>query len=205
MNNYLIYKYTSPSGKSYIGQTCNLRRRLIEHKNKNGCIAFHNAILKYGFENFIEEILEENLTLEEANERESYWIKTENTLAPNGYNLHTGGLNHTISEETRKRMSEAKQNISEETLRKMSISATGRIFSEETLRKMREVNSGENNGMFNKTHSEDTRNLMRDIKNKSYIITFPDGHEMTIIGLKKFCIEHNLDQGVMANVTNGKK
>ncbi|MDD4242774.1 MAG: GIY-YIG nuclease family protein [Bacilli bacterium] len=104
---YLIYKYTSPSGKSYIGQTCDLKRRENSHKCSTGCSSFARAKEKYGFENFIREILEEGLTLEEANERESYWIAEHNTLVPNGYNLMTGGNNSTPCEESRKLMSEA--------------------------------------------------------------------------------------------------
>lgn len=38
-NIYLIYKHTSPSGKSYIGLTNNYQRRCREHKSSNICIA----------------------------------------------------------------------------------------------------------------------------------------------------------------------
>jgi len=203
MSEYLIYKFTSPSGKSYIGQTKNLKRRIIEHKSKQGCIAFYNSIKKYGIENFNEEILESGLTLEEANDREEYWICKENTIFPFGYNLHTGGNNHKCSEETKQKMREAKQNISKETIKKMSISATGRKHSAETIKKMRNINSGKNNGMFNKKHSEETKQKIREARNKKYIVTFPDGHEVIVIGLTAFCRENNLDQGAMANVTNG--
>ena len=39
---------------------------------------------------------------------------------------------------------------------------------------------------------------------KKYIITFPDGHEEKIVGLKAFCKKHNLNQGNMCSVANGK-
>jgi predicted GIY-YIG superfamily endonuclease len=48
MKKYLIYKHTSPSSKSYIGQTKQYKRRCYEHQYYNGCIAFKNAIKKYG-------------------------------------------------------------------------------------------------------------------------------------------------------------
>lgn len=50
----IIYKFTSPSGKSYIGQTNQGNKRYSQHakssKSKDG--KFQRAIRKYGFENF---------------------------------------------------------------------------------------------------------------------------------------------------------
>ncbi|MCK9394222.1 MAG: GIY-YIG nuclease family protein [Methylobacter sp.] len=104
-NNFLIYKFTSPSGKSYIGQTNNLKRRVEEHKLRGKCRAFNAAINKHGFENFTQEILKENLTIEEANYWEVLLIKEHVTLSPNGYNLRTGGYSSIPSSETREIMS----------------------------------------------------------------------------------------------------
>ncbi len=92
-NTYLIYCHTSPTGKKYIGQTNNYNRRCSEHKTTKRCPAFHNAIIKYGWDNFKHEILVDGLTIEEANILEEFYIKKYNTLAPNGYNLQTGGFN----------------------------------------------------------------------------------------------------------------
>ena len=48
---YLIYKHTSPSGKCYIGQTCDYEKRCKNHKKQNSnCVAFRNARMKYGLE-----------------------------------------------------------------------------------------------------------------------------------------------------------
>lgn len=92
-NIYLIYCHTSPTGKKYIGQTNNYNRRCREHKTSNRCPAFRNAIIKYGWDNFTHTILEDGLTLDEANILEEFYISKYNTLAPNGYNLQTGGSN----------------------------------------------------------------------------------------------------------------
>lgn len=55
-----IYKYTSPSGKVYIGQTVNSQeQRAKKGEGYKGCPAFYRAIQKYGFENFLYEVLEE--------------------------------------------------------------------------------------------------------------------------------------------------
>lgn len=87
-----IYKYTSPSGKSYIGQTVTGLSERAGHNGKNyiGCKYFYSAIKKYGFQNFISEILGEFL-IEELNSKERYFIEVFNTLAPNGYNIQPGG------------------------------------------------------------------------------------------------------------------
>jgi group I intron endonuclease len=105
---YLIYKHTSPSGKIYIGQTSNYKKRCSQHKSQtNRCQAFSKAIEKYGWENFTHEILKENLTIDEANHWEEFYICDLNTLSPNGYNIAFGGNNKTMSEQTRKKLSEA--------------------------------------------------------------------------------------------------
>lgn len=97
---YYIYKYVSPSGKIYIGQT--KRTKADRSGGKFGsCYRnstyFYNAILKYGIDNFSYEIIEENLTKEEANEREKYYIKFYNSNNPEyGYNLTSGGEGHSL-------------------------------------------------------------------------------------------------------------
>lgn len=92
----IIYKVRNKiNGKLYIGQTIGpLNRRLLAHKNEaynnpsKGC-PFHLAIVKYGFNNFEAEVLEEVKT-ELLNEREIYWIDYYNSYR-NGYNATLGG------------------------------------------------------------------------------------------------------------------
>ncbi|RWZ87232.1 MAG: GIY-YIG nuclease family protein [Hydrotalea sp. AMD] len=91
-NIYLIYKFTSPSGKSYIGQTNNLPKRISSHRSKHSkCTIIHRAIQKYGWKNITVEILAENLASHQANLLETQYIQQYNTLVPDGYNLNTGG------------------------------------------------------------------------------------------------------------------
>lgn len=87
-----IYKYTSPSGKSYVGQT---QRTLLERSGSRGqrysdCPVFYQAILKYGFSNFEISILAE-VKIEYLDEMEQKYIHLFNTIVPNGYNSNKGG------------------------------------------------------------------------------------------------------------------
>lgn len=90
-----IYKYTSPSGKSYIGQTVQSLSNRAGHNGKNyiGCKYFYNAIKKHGWNNFIVEILGE-FPIEQLNYQERRYIEIFNTLAPNGYNIQFDEKNY---------------------------------------------------------------------------------------------------------------
>lgn len=91
--NYIVYKHTSPKGKSYIGITKNetSRRWGKNGNNYKPQTKFWNAIKKYGWDNFTHEILEENLSLLTASEKERYYIKKYDAIK-NGYNVDEGGL-----------------------------------------------------------------------------------------------------------------
>lgn len=105
----IIYKYTSPSNKNYIGQTTKTlsQRAGIQGENYKRCTVFYRAILKYGFSNFKVEILEiieeEDLDdlIEKLNYKESYYIKKYNSLTPNGYNIREGGENNKFSKDSK--------------------------------------------------------------------------------------------------------
>lgn len=102
---------------------------------------FYAAIQKYGFENFQIEILKNNLTLEEANYWETYYIKLyDSTNREKGYNISLGGDNHIISEEQRekisKRMKENNPMKNPKISQKVSEKLKGRSFSEETIKNM---------------------------------------------------------------------
>lgn len=90
-----IYKYTSPSGKSYIGQTVQSLANRAGHNGKNyiGCRYFYSAIKKYGWNNFTVEIIGQ-FPIEQLNYQERKFIEVYNTLAPNGYNIQSGERNY---------------------------------------------------------------------------------------------------------------
>lgn len=87
----LIYKITNKvNNKSYIGQTrYTLEFRWRQHQHKKDGSKFHNAIQKYGPENFNVEILEE-CNIDVLDSREVFYIAKYNTFNE-GYNLTIGG------------------------------------------------------------------------------------------------------------------
>lgn len=90
-----IYKLNYPNGKIYIGQSCDIKRRMYEHNNSNRLLNHPQspcdlAIAKYGrFEEI--EILD-YAEIDSLNELEIYWIKYYNSNNKEiGYNLTPGG------------------------------------------------------------------------------------------------------------------
>lgn len=184
-----IYKITNTvNGKSYIGQTRNdaVKTRIRDHLtgNSKGNRILKNAVKKHGREAFTFEILHDGIIPEFLDTLEIETIQKFNTLAPNGYNLDSGGnRNKTRSEETKRRLSKANKGkpgpwkgktFSEEHRRNLSASHMGKIFSEtsrrrmsesrkgkprseETKRKLSEINAGENHPQYGKPRSEETK------------------------------------------------
>ena len=75
-NKYIVYKHTTPRGKVYIGITGNtVERRWQNGRNYKNNKHFTNAIKKYGWDNIKHEILFDNLTKEQAEEKEILLIK----------------------------------------------------------------------------------------------------------------------------------
>lgn len=85
-----IYKITNEiSGKTYIGQSINISRRLNQHKRHIGKNPMYEDMEKYGLENFSFEVIEE-CSIDELDDKEIYWIKQYNSFE-NGYNMTLGG------------------------------------------------------------------------------------------------------------------
>ncbi|AGE56287.1 GIY-YIG catalytic domain-containing endonuclease [Paramecium bursaria Chlorella virus NE-JV-1] len=78
--------------KGYVGQTKDTKKRFSNHSsNKSRCSYIRNAIQKHGIENATIRILERELSFEDANVMEAFYIEILGTLAPKGYNLTIGG------------------------------------------------------------------------------------------------------------------
>ena len=98
----VIYAYKKKSSNKivYVGQTNNLDYRHKQHvkydpynpNNKEYNYPLSRGIRKHGEHEYELIILEDDLTLEQLNDREIYWIKYYDTYF-NGYNQSTGGAN----------------------------------------------------------------------------------------------------------------
>lgn len=94
----LIYKITNPfNEKVYIGQT---KRELETRRNEHFYAALkelydtvlYRAFKKYGVENFVFGIVEDDIVDDQLDEREIYYIKLYDAIAPHGYNSIEGGV-----------------------------------------------------------------------------------------------------------------
>ena len=92
----------------YVGQTIDLDEREKQHISRHKQ-AIDQAIDKYGEENFDRYIIDVAYSKEELDEREKYWIAYYDTFKGEGYNCTEGGSNGKHSEETKKKLSEAKK------------------------------------------------------------------------------------------------
>lgn len=114
----IIYKYTSPSGKCYIGQTIHEHTRKQSHKHSAEIgvdTVFYRAVRKYGWNNFTYEVLftidndDKTRVKQKLDFMECYYIRKFDTYN-NGYNMTLGGEgisgNNYHTEEFKQRLSE---------------------------------------------------------------------------------------------------
>ena len=135
---WCVYCHTNKiNGKKYIGITSRMpENRWRDGNGYSNQVVFWKAIQKYGWNNFIHEIVAEGLTEEEAKQMEVKLIALYKTNCRRyykptyGYNMTDGG------EGTCGRFT------TEETRQKISLSLTGRIMSEESRRKMSQSRKG---------------------------------------------------------------
>ena len=147
MNNYKVYIHTTPNNKVYIGITKQEpKKRWRYGYGYVKCTYFYKAIQKYGWNNIKHEILYENLTKEEAIQKEIELIeKYDSTNRNKGYNITKGGEGNFGVIFTEKR----KKNISKAKI--------GHAVSEETIQKIKESTSGKNHWNYGKKLKEETK------------------------------------------------
>ena len=158
----VVYLLTSPSGKQYVGQTWDYGNCMSKYRNGrcNRQPVLCRAIKKHGWNNFTAvKIVQGIETQEWLDKIETGYIKAFNTIAPNGYNLTTGGDGGKPCAETRKKISESKRgeknpnfgkSPSPETRAKQSDAMRGKLKSPEHRAKMSASHIG-------KTKSLETR------------------------------------------------
>ena len=152
----VLYKITNKlSGKIYVGQTIQpLEKRWEQHCYVQSHSSYlYSSIIKHGRDSFSIEELGTYNTLEDLNNAEEYYIDWFDCLAPNGYNLREGGGSHgKMSKDSRKKMSQ-----NHRTKNGFKPPNFGKTMPIEFKVKMSNVTKGENNGMFGRHHSEETK------------------------------------------------
>lgn len=84
-----MYRITDKeTDKSYIGQTFDTKCRLHKHRDSG---PFSELLQEKGYTSIHFEILEQDVNVEDADDRERHYVSLFNTLEPNGYNKVTGG------------------------------------------------------------------------------------------------------------------
>lgn len=153
------------NNKKYYGQTISgLKNRQRHHfKNafkQNSKYYFHNALRKYGKENFTWKIIEEyeNKNSKELtnklNERELFWIINDKTYLSNyGYNMRIGPSNGFLNDDYKQKISISNkkwhENIgfSPETKEKMRLNHLGKKYTGEAIENYKRGNKGKNFGV----------------------------------------------------------
>lgn len=147
-----IYMWTSPSGKSYIGQSVDLidrYREFIRFDQDYAGDKINKARRKYNkISDWSYQVIE-YCSIDELDDREKYYIDLYNTIE-NGYNLASGGNKYKIfSNETIQKLSEMRKGENNPFF--------GKHHSDETKKKMSESRKGENHPMWGKHHSNETK------------------------------------------------
>ena len=182
----IIYMFKNKvNGKVYVGQTQRtFAIRTKQHLSRHDTY-FDRALAKYGLDNFSYEIIDRGDTLEELNEKESYWIAKYDCLWPNGYNLTVGGegvVGYKHTDEQKRKMSDAKKGkITGEknpfygkkhtikSIKKMSEYQSNRWTDEarkERSNKYKGKFDGENNTFYGKKHTQSSKDKMSKAKGK---------------------------------------
>lgn len=148
-----IYRiYHKKTGKSYIGQSINIEKRIKAHFVQDSRSYIYNAIHKHNQEDFNWEIIEvcsEN----ELNDRECHWIAALDCIRPNGYNLKTGGANGKPSKASRQKMSKAHSG--------KNCYWYGKSLSVEHRKKISDAQRGKNHHMFGKKRPEHGKKISK--------------------------------------------
>jgi group I intron endonuclease len=146
---YLYRIVNKESGKQYIGQSVNYKKRWRLHRyylnnNSHHNEFLQNAWIKYGEEAFRFELITEFQSRDELNTAEALHIEVSGSLYPNGYNLVKGGDVFEISESTRAKLSDAMKGkpLSAATRAKISEALKGKPIRAETRAKISTSNKG---------------------------------------------------------------
>ena len=167
------------NGKVYVGQT--IQNPPSKRWGRNGIkyqgqSYFWKAIQKYGWDNFEHTILEDNIPEKKLSEREEYWIKFYNAANREyGYNYyetsnlekHTYKMPEKWNGEARKQYYEEHPEKVEQIRQKVTELWQDPAFRDKALSNRPDI-SGENNPMYGKHLSEETKQKISEhFKNRA--------------------------------------
>ena len=196
-----IYKITNIlNGQIYIGQTkYKAIDRYNAHMNTYKNTKFYNSIHKYGPENFVLEILEDNVANEDLDDLEIKYIAKYDSYN-NGYNETIGGQGthgYIFTKEDREKKSNSMKEAwkyseklnNPERNKKISESNKNKPKSIEHRKKLSEAakqRTGAKNAFYNKKHSKKTKEIISNANSKAvdmfdidmnFIMTFKNAKE----------------------------
>jgi hypothetical protein len=242
MNEYYVYQLRVEGDELpfYVGKGHSDRayRHLGSKEVANGNLHKQRKIAKARREGkeILVEFIEENLTEAESFAREIFWIayfgRNDLGIGPltNMTNGGEGMSGYVFSAETRKKLSAA----SKANNRFYGVGPMGgRTHSEETKALMSSQRKAENNAFFGKTHTEENRERMRQIKLANpvdsgrfegkthsaesraqigdssakvlYKVTKPDGTVEIVRNMRQYCRDNDLTAPNMMAVAAGKQ
>lgn len=194
MTTYYVYQIQRPNhskdSRKYIGVTCNLKRRFIDHKSSKHAVG--KFLRKYPDSEIVvlakfktqEKALklESKLVPEDASERSKLLLLNETGgggVPPVHYgNKHAKG--NVISEAEKKRRS----------------------------KRMKKVSKARPSDYYLKCAAARKRNVklgLTKVKYKHYKFVNPQGAIIRVVNLKKFCAENNLNYPSMIDLAKGRK
>lgn len=194
MKTFEVYKITNKiNNKIYIGitnQGAGVRYLHHLYEARSGSLfPIHNAIRKYGKDNFTLEIIELCEDSDTLKEREKYWIAFYNSTDRSiGYNMTEGG-DGTFG-----------RKHSEETKEKIRQKALGRKASEETRQRMSEFRKAnyteEHRKAVAESNAKRTKHILMYDRDMNLIKEYPS--------LKLAASENGLHVDTIRNIAKGK-
>jgi len=174
----IIYVATNKvNQKKYVGYTTlTLEERKQNHIRKSKSktdyfYLFKNALRKYGAESFSWEILEYCNSIEQCWEKEKHYIKLLETISPLGYNLTEGGNGGIHCEETKIKISNSLKNYYSNNKHPLE----NQTEEERKNRSDKAWITKKSKGYIHPKgykHSDESRQKMKDSKNKKNALTW---------------------------------
>ncbi len=213
MNNDVgIYRITSPSGKVYIGQSWDIKKR-ISYYNTVSCKSqkvLYNSLCKYGFSAHIFEVIHQlppDCTQEILDMYEIFYIETYKNANIVLLNVKSGGKGGKHSEETKQLL--RKINIGKkypprtnEIRNKISRSNKGKFKSATHVNNMRiAITKAYKDGILKKKFGESHHNCKLSNENMELIRTqYTNGSKQKDIAFK-----YNISSSYVSMIVNRKR